>query len=112
MDSLFTTCIKQGKSSRAICETLKRAIDGSYHHKGYSERTKDVGVLVLAIGGPRLVYTFNKLNLLLSSDVIRKHGNLTKPRDIYFSYSKTFEEVIDKRLSDLILKDNNTHLYR
>jgi len=47
LDVLFTNCIKRGKSTRAICETLSRAIDGSYHHKGFSEKSKDIGVLVL-----------------------------------------------------------------
>ena len=42
-DVLFTNCIKRGKS-----------------------------ILKIEIGGPRLVYVFNKLNLIPSSDIIRR----------------------------------------
>ena len=75
LDVLFSTCIKQGKSIHAICETLGRAIDGTYNHKKYNEKSKDLGLLVLRIGGPRLVYAFNKLNIIPSADVIRKYSN-------------------------------------
>jgi len=112
LDVLFTNCIKRGKSTRAICETLSRAIDGSYHHKRFSEKSKDIGVLVLKIGGPRLVYVFNKLNLIPSLDIIRRHCQLTNSKEIYFSYSKTLEQIIETRLSQIIKDDNQLHLYR
>ena len=112
LDVLFSTCIKQGKSIHAICETLGRAIDGTYNHKKYNEKSKDLGLLVLRIGGPRLVYAFNKLNIIPSADVIRKYSNQNSVKEIYFSYSETLEQIIEKRLSEIVPDDNQNHLYR
>ncbi len=41
LDVLFKSCIKRGKSARAICETLGQAINGSYNYKQYSKKCKD-----------------------------------------------------------------------
>ena len=82
-DVLFTNCIKRGKS-----------------------------ILKIEIGGPRLVYVFNKLNLIPSLDIIRRDCQLTNDKEIYFSYSKTLEQIIETRLSQIIKDDNQLHLYR
>jgi len=68
--------------------------------------------LVLRIGGPRLVYAFNKLNIIPSADVIRKYSNQNSVKEIYFSYSETLEQIIEKRLSEIVPDDNQNHLYR
>ena len=112
LDVLFKSCFKRGKSVRAVCETLGQAINGSYNYKQYSEKCKDIGWLVLMIGGPRLVYAMNKLNIIPSTDIIRRYSNDTKVKEIYFSYSKSLEEIIATRLSEIIPNDNETHLYR
>ena len=56
------------------------------------------------IGGPRLVYAMNKLNIIPSTDIIRRYSNDTKVKKIYFSYSKSLEEIIATRLSEIIPK--------
>jgi len=58
------------------------------------------------------VYVFNKLNLLPSSDVIRRHCQLTNDKEIYFAYSQILEQIIETRLSQIIKDDNQLHLYR
>lgn len=45
---------------------------GTYRVKGYDKKDFDLGILVLRIGGPRLLYTFNHLNYLPSSSSIYK----------------------------------------
>jgi hypothetical protein len=58
------------------------------------------------------MYVFNKLNLLPSSDVIRRHCQLTNVKEIYFSYRQTLEQIIETRLSQIIKDDSQLHLYR
>lgn len=43
-----------------------------YRVKGYSKKDVDLGILVLRIGGPGLLATFNEINFLPSASVVYK----------------------------------------
>ncbi|CAF0901890.1 unnamed protein product [Brachionus calyciflorus] len=89
---LVKSCIKSNYGINGIIEKIKQAIAGSYKPKGYGQKDIDLAILVLRIGGPRLLYTFNKLNQLPSSSLVNKALNTTM--NIELSYSKTISEMV------------------
>ncbi|KAJ7025828.1 hypothetical protein C8F04DRAFT_1046127 [Mycena alexandri] len=71
---MLTVLAKRGANPRAICSTLDRAINKTYAARGgFNERDLDVGFLVKAIGGPRLLYALSKSHGLPSATTIRRH---------------------------------------
>ena len=79
LNSLLNTFMRQGHGMGTICDKIKQAIDGCFKNKAFSEKEKDLGILVLRIGGPRLLWTFNKLNMLPSKSLVSRmlNGKIT-----------------------------------
>ncbi|KAJ7023838.1 hypothetical protein C8F04DRAFT_969797 [Mycena alexandri] len=76
---MLTVLAKRGANPRAICATLTRAINGTFATRGgFNERDLDVGWLVKAIGGPRLLYALSKSHGLPSATTVRKHKKIPK----------------------------------
>ena len=83
-----------------ICDKIKQAIDGCFKNKAFSEKEKDLGILVLRIGGPRLLWTFDKLNMLPSKSLVSRmlNGKIT----MAFGYDQPINEYIDKNLAPIL----------
>lgn len=64
--------------------------------KGFGQRDIDLAMLVLRIGGPRLLFTFNKLNQLPSTSFVYKA--LSNSMVIEFSYQKSITEIVTNNI--------------
>jgi len=58
----------------------------------FSAKEYDLGVLVLRIGGPRLVTAFSKSNMLPCTSSIKSFLSGNYP--ITYNYNKTIEEIV------------------
>lgn len=104
---IIKTCLKQKVGVNGIIERLNDAIARVYSCKSYSEVEFDAGVLVLRIGGPRLIYALNKLGLLPSRSVITNSLRLNIS-SIYFSLNSCVEDII-KHNMELVLSNNDNN---
>ncbi|KAG9125244.1 hypothetical protein FRC07_008427 [Ceratobasidium sp. 392] len=69
---IVRVALHQGCSASAIVERLAKAQQGLYHCKSYSKKDVDIALLVLRLGGPRLLFALSKaLDLPSSSTVLR-----------------------------------------
>jgi hypothetical protein len=124
LNTLLSDCLSMGNGINAILEKVKLAIEGAYKVKSYSDRERDMGVLVYRIGGPRLLYTFNQLNLLPSSSTIKRM--LSSNYRLEYSFSKSIEErikanlaqhldktphIISLKMDELIIVPRFVHIY-
>ncbi|KAJ7315740.1 hypothetical protein DFH08DRAFT_820317 [Mycena albidolilacea] len=76
---ILTVQARRGRSPRALCSILQRAVDGKYRARGgFNERDMDIAFLVKAIGGPRLLYALQKSHGLASGTTVRKHSKIPK----------------------------------
>ncbi|KAJ7794193.1 hypothetical protein B0H14DRAFT_2392706, partial [Mycena olivaceomarginata] len=76
---ILTVQARRGRSPRALCSILQRAVDGKYRARGsFNERDMDISFLVKAIGGPRLLYALQKSHGLASRTTVRKNGKIPK----------------------------------
>ncbi|CAN0263008.1 unnamed protein product, partial [Hapterophycus canaliculatus] len=57
---VLAQALKKGCSSQSILEKLENALSGSYHARGWTEEEKDLGLLILWIGGPSLLNVLHK----------------------------------------------------
>jgi hypothetical protein len=55
---LIKICLSRNCSINVIIEKMKAAIDGTYAPKQWDESDKDLGILVMNIGGPALLSAF------------------------------------------------------
>lgn len=70
---------RKGASPAKICSLLERAITGLYRPRGgFSKRDLDIGFLVKAIGGPRLLYALGKSHGLASWRTVNCHINIPR----------------------------------
>jgi len=57
---VLNVVLKNGGSLDAVYASLQRAIDGVYSAKQYNDRDLDLAFLVLALGGPKLLFALNQ----------------------------------------------------
>ncbi|KAG8699972.1 hypothetical protein FRC09_006255 [Ceratobasidium sp. 395] len=88
---IVRVALRQGCSWPAIADRLKRAQQGTYHCQGYSvridtlsielflcslaknkEKTLDTGLLMLRLGGPRLLFAMSKLDDYPSTSTVNR----------------------------------------
>lgn len=70
--SVMNVCLKSGAGLNTILNKFSMAAQNLYSPRAWEEKEVDLAVLVLKIGGPALLHTFNKLSLLPSSSFIYK----------------------------------------
>ena len=58
---LLNVCLRKGASVNYILDRVQLALNGMYHAKGFQTDDIDIGLLVLRIGGPRLVYALHQV---------------------------------------------------
>jgi hypothetical protein len=80
LNTLISVCLNRGTGVNGILEKLKEAANGVYKPKQWDQTDKDLGILVMNIGGPSLIKAFSSLNMLPSSSYMYKVGlkNLAK----------------------------------
>jgi hypothetical protein len=83
-----------------MIERLNLAIQGCYKNKNFSEKEKDLGILVLRIGGPKLLTAFNKVNMLPSHSVVS--SMVSGKYSIAYGYEKSIEELIDENMGSIL----------
>ena len=64
LTSILNTCMNQKVSLNAILELIGKALNKFYSCKSFTQKEIDVGILVNAIGGPRLVFALNQLGFI------------------------------------------------
>ena len=57
VNTIIKIFLKQKAGTQSIIQKLQLAISGLYKCKSYSQHEVDIGILVLRIGGPRLIYS-------------------------------------------------------
>ena len=89
---VMRTALKNGSSPSAIVAKLQLAIEREYIPRpGIDERALDIGYLVKAIGGPRLLFALNRALSLPSYRTIDRHRSV--PQLIPSILSPTHSEV-------------------
>ena len=78
LKQLLSVCLNNGDGINSILNKFTLAANNFYKAKGWSDDDLDLAYLVLRVGGPALLYTFSKQNMLPSSSYIYKvvHYNL------------------------------------
>ena len=99
-NQLIRSFIGQGYGINGICDKLKLAIDGVYKNKKYSGEEKDLGLLALRIGGPGLVFTFNKLNIFPSQRSLQRYS--LENYKFSYSYNNTIDRNIQENLRHIL----------
>ena len=84
-----------------ILSQLSQAIERTYQCKSYSDKDMDIGILVLRIGGPRLVYALNQAGLIPSKSVISKALQNKLP-SFYHSFEESLISVIKKNIAAIL----------
>jgi hypothetical protein len=69
---MLNVLLKQGHGVNTIIDKLYEAINKVYKCKSHTKLENDVGIMVLRIGGPRVLYALNKIGLLPSKSTIYK----------------------------------------
>jgi len=101
---VLRTALKNGSSPSAMVAKLQLAIERDYTpHPGVDERALDVGYLVKAIGGPRLLFALNRFLSLPSYRTIDRHR--TVPQLIPSIFSPTYSEVSENISTFFNLKE-------
>jgi len=59
LNTLISVCLNRGTGVNGILEKLKEAANGVYKPKQWDQTEKDLGILVMNIGGPSLVQAFS-----------------------------------------------------
>ncbi|KAG8709531.1 hypothetical protein FRC09_000625, partial [Ceratobasidium sp. 395] len=71
---IVRVAIRQGCGVRAIVTRIGQAREGLYHCQHYLKKDIDVALLVLRIGGPRLLYALSKATNLPSLSTVYRHS--------------------------------------
>ncbi|THH30616.1 hypothetical protein EUX98_g3584 [Antrodiella citrinella] len=101
---LLTAALRRGSNPRTIISYIERSLDGLYSPRGkYSMQDIDVGFLVKAIGGPRLLYTLHHSHGLPSSATITRHSHIPK---LHPCVSLPTEEEISASISSMFHPDH------
>ena len=96
IQTLIKVCINNGESLNKIIYKINQASNELYKPKSWTQDDIDLAVLVLRIGGPALLYAFNKQNKLPCTSFISK--TLNNKVNIEFSYELTYSEIIRRNL--------------
>ena len=72
LHTLVKVCLNRNCGINGIIEKIKAASDAVYRPKQWTKDDRDLGSLVMNIGGPALVKSFNHLNLLPSASYMYK----------------------------------------
>jgi len=72
---LIKNCINRGCGVNGILEKFKLAANLVYKPKQWSQTEKDLGLLILRVGGPSLLKPFTNLNMLPTSSYLYKVNN-------------------------------------
>ena len=67
LNTLISVCLNRGTGENGILEKLTEAANGVYKPKQWDQTDKDLGILIMNIGGPSLIKAFSCLNMLPSS---------------------------------------------
>lgn len=63
----MVTCLNKCAGIETIIQRFTLAANGLYKHRNWSSDEIDLATLVLRIGGPGLLYAFNRVSLLPST---------------------------------------------
>lgn len=108
--AILRTCLQQKMGVNSIVDTLQKAIERVYKCKSYSDKEIDVGVLVLSIGGPRLVFALNQLGIIPSKSIIHR-AMREMEYHLHFCYKDSFELMIKKNVTNIISNDKELTMY-
>ena len=75
--------MNQKVSLNAILELIGKALNKFYSCKSFTQKEIDVGILVNAIGGPRLVFALNQLGFIQRSQRFWHHS-IAVPLPFYY----------------------------
>jgi hypothetical protein len=76
-------------------------MDGLYNAKGYDQEDMDLAILCCSIGGPRLLYTLNKIKGLPSETLVRQN----KTSKFHGCARGVDYTVLESNIKEMILKD-------
>lgn len=102
LKQILSVCLKKSTSVSHILDRIQAAISGLFHAKGYQEEDIDLGLLVLRIGGPRLVHALHQVDGLPSISLLYKQ-KAAKFRPSIGAYDM---ETLWKNLMSMVLSVN------
>ncbi|KAJ7766390.1 hypothetical protein DFH07DRAFT_769929 [Mycena maculata] len=74
---ILTVALRQGASAHTIFSLLEQCLSGRYSPRGgFNDQDYDISFLVKAIGGPKLLYAFQKSHGLASLSTVRRHQKI------------------------------------
>ncbi|KAJ3565596.1 hypothetical protein NP233_g7528 [Leucocoprinus birnbaumii] len=79
LQQLISVSLNRGSSARSIANKITQSIRGLYSpHVGFTQRDIDLAFLCKSIGGPRLLFTFQKAFGLVSERTLRRMTRIPK----------------------------------
>ena len=99
---LLNVCLRKGASVNYILDRIQLALNGAYHAKGFQAADIDIGLLVLRIGGPRLVHALHQVFGIPSVSLLYKQ----QAAKFTPSISAYDREVLWLNLSSMLLAIN------
>ncbi|KAG1777967.1 hypothetical protein EV702DRAFT_947624, partial [Suillus placidus] len=97
---ILAVALKRGSSIHQIINTLKDAIAGTYHPRGYSGDDLDIAMLAYRLGGRQLLYAFSRRLGLPSLRTLQTHHTFTS---ISPTIGSITTEQFDANIKTLIL---------
>ena len=94
-------CFSRNMSTKETLVQLEKAVQCVSDSKKYSEKELDIGILVLRIGGTRLVKSLNAAGLIPSRSTISRALATKEPLTYKFDMNISIEDLLNNNLSDL-----------
>ncbi|KAG8695139.1 hypothetical protein FRC08_008010 [Ceratobasidium sp. 394] len=71
---LVRTALRQGCGVLAIVDRIEKAQQGLYHCRSYTKKLYDIALVVLRLGGPRLLFILSRALKIPSLNVVYEHA--------------------------------------
>jgi hypothetical protein len=94
-------CFSRNMSTKETLVQLEKAVQCVSDSKKYSDKELDIGILVLRIGGTRLVKSLNAAGLIPSRSTISRALATKEPLTYKFDMDISIEDLLNNNLSDL-----------
>jgi hypothetical protein len=98
LNQLFTVSINNGNGLQSILKKLEMAYNGTYKHKGFTDKEKDFGYLIVKTAGSRVAELLSNDNKIGSSDYLNKCLKDQTIIEYSSSTSKTAQDTINANI--------------
>jgi hypothetical protein len=96
---------RQGYGLENLINKIEMAYKGTYKPKGFSEKEKDLGLLILKIGGYKLAKIVSQSKKLPSTDWL--YECFKEKNEIEYSKKKSIKEIVSSNIQLFFLNEKS-----